>query len=125
MNKIQSLPDVASLVLRVVLGVGYLQLVYPMISGFSEATGWLIVLAVVSIALFLVGSLFIIFGLWTRWVTILMVAYFIVLTVIVGWGVLLQKLIEIIILAAIWFIGSGKYSVDHKLAMRKLATRVE
>jgi len=119
------MPDVASLVLRIVLGVGYLQLVYPMISGFSEATGWLIVLAVVSIALFLVGSLFIIFGLWTRWVTTLMVAYFIVLTIIVGWSVLLQKLIEIIILAAIWLIGSGKYSVDHKLAMRKLATRVE
>lgn len=119
------MPDVASLVLRVVLGVGYLQLVYPMVSGFSEASGWLTVLAVVSIALFSLGSILIILGFWTRWVAALMVLYFIFLTIVAGWAVLLQKLIEIVILAAIWLIGSGKYSVDHKLAMRRLAMRTE
>lgn len=115
----------ASLVLRIVLGVGYLQLVYPMVSGFSDATGWLTVLAVVSIAIFSLGSILVILGFWTRWVVSIMALYFLVIAVIVGWTVLLQKLIEIVILAAIWLIGSGKYSMDHKLAMRKLAARAE
>jgi len=115
------MPDVAVLVLRIILGLGYLQMVYPMVTSFIGGGVPLVILEVAGIAIFSLGSLLLMLGFWTRWVSVAMVAYFIVLTFVAGWGVLLEKLIEIVILAAIWLIGSGKYSIDHKLAMRKPA----
>lgn len=125
MQKIKSMPDIAVLVLRIILGLGYLQMVYPMITSFVGGDVPLMILEIAGIAIFSLGSLLLMLGFWTRWVSVLMVAYFVVLTFVAGWGVLLQKLIEIVMLAAIWLIGSGAYSVDHKLAMRKLATPVQ
>lgn len=121
MNKTKSMPDVAVLVLRIILGLGYLQMVYPMVSSFTSSSTPIMVLEIAGIAIFSLGSLLLILGFWTRWIVVIMVAYFIVLAFIAGWSVLLQKLIEIVILGAIWLINSGKYSVDHKLTMRTLA----
>jgi len=120
MFKIKSFSDIAVLLLRLVIGIKYLQLVYLSLNNIEfsnySAAG---LIQIISLVIFSIGSLLLILGLFGRWASGAFVVYFLLIALAFGYGRLVVQLLDVVVFASIWLIGSGKYSLDYKFFAKK------
>jgi uncharacterized membrane protein YphA (DoxX/SURF4 family) len=128
MKKLKPNPDIAVLVLRLALAIGYLYIFsigikitsFSMLAS-SGVSGMIV--PILALAIYSLGSLFLIIGLFTRSVSVIFILFILLIDVMSGTqvGQLIQTVFDIHLwaLVAVCLIGAGKYSLDQKFFFRE------
>jgi len=115
MKKIKSNPDTAVLILRLIIGITYLELLMLSFASFE-----LQLISALALIVYFLGSILLILGLFTRSISAIFVLFILFTDVAFGHINSLNSLVQVLLdvriwtFVAIWLIGSGKYSLDYK-----------
>lgn len=128
--KFRSMPDVATLVLRLALGLPVLIQLAFSFSSVIQSIQSSAILVIVFIVLGL-GSLLLALGLFTRWAAAAIIIYYVVSGI--SYSVSGQNALVLIVslvatlapFVAVFLIGGGKYSLDQKISNRKKAVTAQ
>ena len=115
MKKIKSNPDTAVLILRLIIGITYLELLMLSFASFE-----LQLISALALIVYFLGSILLILGLFTRSISAIFVLFILFTDVAFGHINSLNSLVQVLLdvriwtFVAIWLIGSEKYSLDYK-----------